>query len=157
MRIERETLVRLRESVLQSSAGVDVLREAGYAGGNSLFQTFEEWSREKHGGEVLGLPLAEFSERCADFFSSIGWGRLTVKEGENGTAIAEIEDCWEREGSDQSGCHITTGLLSAFFGKIADHPLAVLELTESSAASCKFALGNAGTIQQLANSYANAG
>src|SRR5688572_11824746 len=129
MNIGLETLVKLREAVAQTGDGVDALREAGYAGGNSLFDSFANWARDKDGMDVTQLPLPEFSERCAEFFRTAEWGQLTVKDGDNGVAIAEVENCWESAASQHtdghSGCHITTGLLSAFFGKMADYPMAV--------------------------------
>lgn len=131
---------------------IDTLREAGYAWGAVLFGTFERWWREKNGSDLDRLSLQEFSQHCSDFFSQTGWGQLTIKDGTDGTAIAEFTSCWEAEANKYSGCHITTGLLSGFFGKFANHPLAVLELSNSdgsvpsAATPVRFALGNADTI-----------
>lgn len=152
MRIERDTLIKLRDAVIQNDNGMNALREAGYAGGNSLFDSFAGWAREKNDVDVTQLPLQEFSKHCAEFWRQAGWGELTVREGENDTAVAEVANCWEVS-SDGDGCHITTGLLSAFFGKLSDYPLAVLE-TQCSPEKCRFAMGSVEAIQGLHNSSA---
>src|SRR5688572_16736056 len=123
MQIERDTLIKLRDAVIQNNDnGIDALRESGYAGGNSLFDAFANWAREKHGAEVTQLSLQDFSKHCAEFWREAGWGDLTVKDGENNIAVAEVANCWEAsDGSDRTdgdggggggdghheGCHIT--------------------------------------------------
>jgi len=158
------TLRDLRAAVMSSSpthAAVGALREAGFAGGDAIHAAFEQWLTESYGGlddgeeqtpvpEAGSLPLDQFSARASRFFRDAGWGELTFSHDESeGIAIVDIEHCWEasREGNPSGhGCHITTGLLAAFFGRIAGYPVAVLE-TECSGGGgegsrCRFLMGN---------------
>ena len=156
------TLRSLRTTVLASSeagAAVGALREAGFAGGESIHAAFERWLAEApdaletdEGGapaaDAGSLPLEQFSEYAARFFRDAGWGDVTFTQDESeGVAIVDIEDCWEAAGEGEvqgDGCHITTGLLAAFFGRLAGYPVAVLE-TEcgaGDASRCRFLMGN---------------
>jgi len=58
-----------------------------------------------------------------------------------------MENCWESDNAaDESApaCHVTTGMLAAFFGGLAGYPVAVLESECRSAGAerCRFLLGN---------------
>lgn len=161
-------LRELRAGVLAASAPADAvrtLREAGFAGGDAVYRAFEQWLGEsgysspssagEGAGRAASLSLAEFGERTSRFFRDAGWGDVTFSSDEsNGTAALDIAHCWEGEDPaaaavDQPGCHITTGMLAAFFGRIAGYPVAVLE-TECSAAGnsrCRFQMGNADVMK----------
>lgn len=154
----------LRAGVLAASPAADAvrtLREAGHAGGGAVYRAFEQWlgesgySSPSSAGEDTrqagSLSLAEFGERTSRFFRDAGWGDVTFSSDEaEGTATLDIVHCWEGEDPAatavaQPGCHITTGMLAAFFGRIAGYPIAVLE-TECCAAGdsrCRFLMGNA--------------
>lgn len=163
------TLRELRAGVLSSAsasdAGADavrLLREAGYAGGDAIFEAFEQWLAEvgpdSRSGEAetdasgtgaSDLSLAGFGERASRFFRDAGWGEVTFTGREDdGVAEVGIVDCWESSGEAEGtmpGCHVTTGMLAAFFGRVAGYPVAVLE-TEcrgSGGSRCCFAMGNA--------------
>ena len=145
------TLRELRAAVLTSGdpeGAVSALREAGYAGGDAVFASFESWLAESSGNGQIDtgdLSLTEFGERTAKFFRDAGWGSLIFTENEiEGTAIVDIEDCWEGPVAGDSGCQITTGLLASFFGRIAGYPVAVLETEccSSGSSRCRFLLGN---------------
>ena len=147
------TLRELRLAVLASAdaeRAVSSLRDAGYAGGDAVFEAFEGWLAETGGGAAADLPLEEFGESAAKFFRNAGWGEVefTPDEGE-GVAIVDISNCWEGGAGGDAGCQLTTGLIASFFGKIAGYPVAVLE-TECCAGSesrCRFVMGNAETMQ----------
>lgn len=152
------TLRELRAAVLMTGdpeTAVNALREAGYAGGDSVHAAFEAWLSESTGSsagrtDASDLSLGEFGERTADFFRSAGWGTVTFSENEaEGMAIIDVEDCWEGPVAGDSGCQITTGLLAAFFGRIAGYPIAVLETEccSSGSSRCRFLLGNAEVMQ----------
>lgn len=148
-----QTLRALRSAVLSSSApddAVSELREAGYAGGGAVFSAFENWLAETSGApvDVGSLSLTEFGAASAKFFHDAGWGDVTFSEDEGeGVAIIEIGDCWESGdgGSRGNGCQVTTGLLAAFFGRVAGYPVAVLETDccDGDGSACRFLLGNA--------------
>lgn len=146
------TLRELRAAVLSSpdqETAVNALREAGYAGGNAVYDAFEQWLNESRADDgkvgAADLPLDEFGETAAAFFRNAGWGEVAFTQDEaEGVAAVEITGCWEGEAGGDAGCQLTTGLLASFFGKIAGYPVAVLE-TECCSGSgerCRFLMGN---------------
>lgn len=155
------TLRELRSSVLASSspdAAVDTLREAGFAGGDAVHAAFARWIAESSGGSADDeatrgdpgdLSLDEFGERATGFFRDAGWGDVTFsRDDAEGVAIVDIVNCWEggaESGGAAGGCHVTTGMLASFFGRIAGYPVAVLETEccEGSESRCRFLMGNA--------------
>lgn len=152
------TLRQLRSAVLTSTspdAAVNALREAGFAGGAAVYSAFEAWLTDSGvtapaSGEngASDLSLEEFGKGATQFFRDAGWGDVSLSHDEDeGVAIVDIEKSWEGSASSSSapGCHITTGLLAAFFGQIAGYPVAVLETEccEGSRSRCRFMMGNA--------------
>ncbi|HUQ48025.1 MAG TPA: V4R domain-containing protein [Gemmatimonadaceae bacterium] len=149
------TLRQLRSTVL-SAAGpteaVNALREAGYAGGDSIYSAFERWLVETGGSDISDageLPLEQFGDRAATFFRDAGWGNVQFSHDEDeGVAVVDITDCWEADAGEagaEPSCHLTTGMLASFFGKIAGYPVAVLETEccHGEESRCRFLLGNA--------------
>jgi len=148
------TLRELRSQVLiagDTDSAVNALREAGYAGGESVYDAFEQWLDERGDGNTTrDLALDDFGERVGEFFRNAGWGELNFSHDESeGIAIVDIENSWEAVDSAQeaSGCHITTGVLAAFFGKVAGYPISVMETECSENGRCRFVLGNAEVMQ----------
>jgi predicted hydrocarbon binding protein len=157
------TLRELRAATLACvSAGpageadaVDALREAGFAGGPAVYDAFEQWLAESATSANLAdrrpateLTIEEFGDRAAQYFRDAGWGRVEFDaQAEQGVATLSMEQCWEADGSAngaQPACHITTGMLASFFGKLAGYPVAVLETEcrSANAERCRFLLGN---------------
>ena len=154
------TLIELRSAVLAANSvdnAVNALREAGFAGGDAVHAAFEHWIGEpadgSHGdvnpADAGELSLEEFGERSTQFFRDAGWGDVTFSQDDaEGVAIVDIVNCWEggaERGDSAQGCHVTTGMLAAFFGRIAGYPVAVLE-TEccgGDGSRCRFLMGNA--------------
>lgn len=137
---------------------VTALREAGFAGGESVFAAYEQWLAETgitdpaEGRSDSGeLTIGEFGRTTSRFFRDAGWGDVTFSPNEDeGVAVVEIANCWEGSASPEApGCHITTGLLAAFFGKIAGYPVAVLETDccGGEGTSCRFLMGNPEVMQ----------
>lgn len=148
------TLRELRSAILAGSdpgAAVNALREAGYAGGDDVFAAFELWlaeSRDASSSTASDLALDEFGAQAAEFFRDAGWGDVTfTPDDPEGVAVVDISNCWESGdgGAHGTGCQITTGLLAAFFGKIAGYPVAVLETEccDGDGSRCRFLVGNA--------------
>ena len=156
------TLRELRGATLASLASrgggeadaVDTLREAGYAGGETVFSAFERWLREssvdtRQPENIAELSLDDFAATVRHFFHDAGWGEIDfTPNDDDGVAELDVRRCWECTGAEPSdipACHITTGMLAAFFGKLAGYPVSVLE-TQCSAAGaghCRFLMGNA--------------
>ena len=139
------TLRELRSKVLASSNSddaVNALREAGYSGGESVFAAFEQWLRETDANaNVDDMPLAEFGQKITQFFRDAGWGDIDFSHDEDeDVARVTVNNCWEAELGD--GCHIYTGVLASFFGKVAGYPIAVLETACSPDGHCEFLIGN---------------
>lgn len=160
------TLRELRAGVLAGgeTGGADavrILREAGYSGGDAVYGAFERWLGESGTTgldpsaaevDIAELSLSEFGESASRFFRDAGWGEMTFAGREDdGVAEVTISNCWESgdgQMGDMPGCHLTTGMLAAFFGRIAGYPVAVLE-TECSGSGggrCSFSMGNAAVM-----------
>lgn len=148
------TLRELRAVCVSASAAgesdaVDALREAGFAGGPAVYEAFEQWlSESDRSPHATELTIEEFGQQAARYFRDAGWGQVDFdSESEEGVAVISMDDCWEAEhgAASSPSCHITTGMLASFFGKLAGYPVAVME-TECRSADgerCKFLLGNA--------------
>ena len=148
-------LARLAAGPGGDAGGVDALRAAGYAGGEAVYDAFEQWLAEEEGTAANNvsriapeLTLPEFGERAARYFRAAGWGRVEFHaEQEQGVAKLTMEHCWEADASGAASapsCHVTTGMLAAFFGRLAGYPVSVMETECCSAGAdrCRFLLGN---------------
>lgn len=126
------TLLALRAALL-TRADLDTvftLRDAGYAGGDALYDAFDAYVRGKDLIAAQQLDVQHFFHRAGEFFTQQGWGKTTVSSHDDTFCAVEIEQCWEaatEHQPDPRGCHLTVGLLGAFLGKFADYPVAVLE------------------------------
>ncbi len=142
------TLASLSARPSGEADAVDALREAGYAGGQAVYEAFEQWLLEMESSAAPGLTLDEFGERAAEYFHAAGWGLVEFGSSHDaGIATMTIADCWEVDTSSAEGapsCHVTTGMLAAFFGQLAGYPVSVMETECSStgAERCSFMLGN---------------
>jgi predicted hydrocarbon binding protein len=151
------TLHELRAATLACiSAGqageadaVEALRAAGFAGGWAMYEAFGQWLTESDGSaNAAELTIEEFGDRAARYFRDAGWGRVDFDATtEEGVASISMEDCWEaaaEAGLAAPSCHVTTGMLAAFFGKLAGYPVAVMETEcrSANAERCRFLLGN---------------
>ena len=146
--LSRTALASLRGGLLNDGAisGASHLQEAGYAGSESVFQSFKEWAKRRTDGDPGELDLEEFGELASGYFRDAGWGSLTL--GSIGDAVATVDsvDWGEVDPTvqlPQPACFLTTGMLAGFFGQLAETPLAVLEVECRSmgASRCRFLLG----------------
>jgi len=142
------TLASLSARPSGEADAVDALREAGYAGGDAVYEAFEAWLHEMHRPTAPDLTLEEFGERAAEYFRAAGWGDVEFdSHQEDGVAALTIADSWEvdRAATEAApSCHVTTGMLAAFFGRLAGYPVSVLETEccSTGAERCSFMLGN---------------
>ncbi len=148
------TLHRLRDAANRAlgDSAFSELREAGYAGGASVYRAFLEWAATEGAGSVGDLELGEFSDLLEKFFNAAGWGTVRLKPMADVLAVVEIEDCWEAKDSrksDAPACYITTGALTGFLEQIADYPMAALEYRCQSCGDqkCEFVVGNPAAVQ----------
>jgi uncharacterized protein len=154
--VTRDALAALRNALMRdaglSSAGW--FQEAGYAGGAALFEAFRGWLSARGAGAPESLPLEEFQRLAGEFFSQTGWGSLSV--GTLHEAVATLDSPNWGESSPGAGmeypcCNLSAGMLADFFGRVADAPLAVMEVEcrSSGAERCRFLLGSAEVMQAV--------
>ena len=154
-------LATLRAALIRDAgaAAAGYLQEAGYAGGPALFEAFRGWLADRRLPAPESLALSDFDARASEFFTEIGWGTLTV--GALGEAVATLDSTdWAEadpsSGLDQPGCHVSAGMIADFFGRVADAPLAVMEVEcrSTGAERCRFLLGNPDTLGALYDAMA---
>jgi predicted hydrocarbon binding protein len=126
-----------------SSLTVDAVRDAGYHAGQALFDAFTSWLGER--GETTPESIAEtrFPALASAFFEEYGWGQLHFTTLSDAVVAMDSYDWAEAEGHGSS-CHVSTGMFAGFFGRVADAPMAVLEVECRAAgeARCRFLLGS---------------
>jgi len=145
--LSREALSALRGALVRDGGpgAVAYLQEAGYAGAAPLHEGFRRWLADRGHGAPEGLGLQTFREEASAYFRTAGWGSLDI-DPQQDLAVIESTDWGEADptsGLDFPGCHLTAGIFADFFGRIADAPLAVLEVEcrSSGGRACRFVLG----------------
>ena len=149
--LPRTVLGALRAALLRDlgPAAATPLQEAGYAGGEAVFASFERWlrAREERRADVGELSVTRFEERASEYFRQAGWGSLAV--GTIGGAVVTLDstDWWEDDpaAGEVAEAFITIGVFASFFSRLADEPLAVLQVESRAAGASRtrFLLGNA--------------
>lgn len=154
--LTRESLAALRAALLRDGGptAAAYLQEAGFAGGQKLFDSFRAWLSERGAEAPEELELEEFERYVADYFRESGWGTLSI--GSIGDAVATLDSTDWAEADpeaalDAPGCSLTVGMLSAFFGLMVESKFAVLEVEcrSMSAPRCRFLLGNTGVMEYV--------
>lgn len=154
--LTRDALTALR-SVLFRNAGANAaayLQEAGYAGGNALHQAFARWCSTRGLPAPDALAAPDFERHSAEFFQELGWGGMSVTNLGDSVLMLDSKDWAEADPAsamEYPGCYLTSGLLADFFGRVANAPLAVMEVECRSMGSqrCRFLLGSAETMQYV--------
>jgi uncharacterized protein len=154
--VSRAALSALRASLLRDAgpAAAGYFQEAGYAGGAAVFDTFRTWLHERGHASPESLGVDEFAARASEYFHDLGWGSIRLGALRDAVATLDSTDWGEADptgGLDQPACHLSTGMFADFFGRIADTPLAVMEVECRSAgdARCRFLLGSAEVMERL--------
>ena len=154
--ITRDALTALRAALMRDTgpAAAGYLQEAGYAGGGALFDAFRRWLASRGFGEPESLPVDEFQQESAEFFRLAGWGTLQVGALHDMVATLDSSDWGEaspESALQQPGCHLSAGIFADFFGRVADAPLAVMEVECRSAGAdrCRFLLGSTDVMQAV--------
>lgn len=138
----------LRGALLRDVGGnyATYLQEAAYAGGETVFDAFRGWLAAQGAGAPESLGLERFRALAPAFFAEVGWGHVSVHD--LGPVVAVDSDDWaEADPAAQlpwPGCYYGTGLLADFFSRIADAPLAAMEVECRSAGAprCRWLLGS---------------
>ena len=154
--LTRTTLTALRAALVRDAgpAAASYLQEAGYAGGEALFESFRRWLDAQGLGVPDELTVDDFQLYATDYFRDLGWGSLSIGNLHDAVATLDSADWAEAdpgEALDHPACHLTTGIFADFFGRVADNPLAVLEVECRSMGHerCRFLVGSAEVMQYI--------
>lgn len=133
--LQTSSLVALSPSALhrlRDSAGAQVLQEAGYAAGESVYRSFAAWLPAVAGVDDPGdLAASRLADVLSRFFSSLGWGGVTVAQVSDAVVAVDSVDWAEAQpgvGLQYPSCAFTSGLLADFMTRLGDAPLAVMEV-----------------------------
>ena len=154
--LTRASLAALRSALMRDAgaSAAGYLQEAGYAGGDAMFGSFAEWLRGRGTEDPAELDLQAFEGAATEYFRAAGWGSLAIASLGDAVAALDSGDWGEADpasGLAQPGCHLTTGMFASFFGRVAEAPLAVLEVECRSMGHdrCRFLLGNAEVMEHV--------
>ncbi len=154
--LTRASLAALRAALMRDAgpSAATYLQEAGYAGGDALFGSFTEWLRARGSGDPMDMDLPSFEIAATEYFRAAGWGSRSIGSLGDAVATLDSEDWGEADPASalqQPACHLTTGMFASFFGKIAEAPLAVLEVECRSMGGerCRFLVGNAAVMEHV--------
>jgi bacteriochlorophyll 4-vinyl reductase len=143
--IGRGTLRQLHTSLANHAPdqAVTILQEAGYAAGQAIYTAFASWLPEHRGVANPGeLDADLLADTLSEFFTSGGWGTVTMAPVGTGALAIDSNDWAEAEpGSAQSPmCFFTAGMFADFLGRLSDDTVAVMEVECRSRgdARCRF-------------------
>ncbi|HEX9562518.1 MAG TPA: V4R domain-containing protein [Gemmatimonadaceae bacterium] len=147
--LTRASLLSLRAALLRSgdAQATVALQEAGYAGGTALFEAFQSWLAARTDIAMPDLDVESFESRLSEFFRETGWGTVHIGSIDDVVATLDSSDWGECDmgtGMQHPSCHLTTGMFADLFGRLADAPVAVLEVECRSAGHerCRFLVGS---------------
>jgi predicted hydrocarbon binding protein len=155
--LTRASLAALRSALIRDAgpSAAAYLQEAGYAGGEQLFASFGAWLAAR--GEEMppeDLTVEEFESHATEFFREAGWGSIAIGSLNDALATIDSSDWGEADDAgalEHPSCHMTTGMFADFFGRVADQPLAVLEVEcrSTGAPRCRFLIGAADVMEHV--------
>ena len=157
LRLGRRVIHQLRAS-LERDAGLQAathLQEAGFAGGEELYNIFVGWLKARRGvDQPADLDMQYMGEVLSEFFNDQGWGKLSVMP--LGAAVLALDSTDWAEALDQPqgdfpSCHLSCGLLADFLGRMSMGLVAVMEVECRSRgdARCRFLAGAPETLSIL--------
>jgi predicted hydrocarbon binding protein len=131
-----------------------VLQESGYAGGESVFAAFTAWCADHGNGAPAAMPYPAFQQAAARFFGESGWGTVTLTPlGDAAVAIdsADWSEADPEAAMPYPSCYYSAGMLSDFFGHVADDALGCIEVECRShgAERCRFLLTSAEVVSHV--------
>jgi predicted hydrocarbon binding protein len=157
IRLGRRVIHQLRAS-LERDAGIQAathLQEAGFAGGEELYQAFAQWlAAERKVDPPSDLDMQFLGEVLSEFFTHQGWGKLNVVPLGNAVLALDSPD-WAEAVDEPRGefpsCHLSCGLLADFLGRVSQGLVAVMEVECRSRGDvrCRFLAGAPETLSIL--------
>jgi predicted hydrocarbon binding protein len=103
---------------------ITILQEAGYAAGEGLYKAFAA------ANSPTDLDADLLGETLSEFFTSGGWGAVTMSPVGTGALALDSTDWAEAEpGTAQTPmCFFSAGMLADFLGRLSDETIAVMEV-----------------------------
>ena len=128
---------------------VTILQEAGYAAGEGLYKSFTA----THNPADLDADL--LAPTLSEFFTSGGWGAVTVTPVGTGALAVDSADWAEAEPgtSEVPMCFFSTGMLADFLGRLSEETIAVMEVECRSKgdARCRFLSATPAVLEKVYN------
>ena len=129
-------------------------RRRATPGGAALFEAFRGWLDARGAARRNRCPLEDFQRLAAEFFREAGWGSLTVgiaARRRRDARLAGLGRGVPRRGDGVPVLPPSAGMFADFFGRVADAPLAVMEVEcrSTGAERCRFLLGSAEVMQAV--------
>lgn len=155
--LSRRSLHSLR-AALERDAGLQTaayLQEAGFAGGEAMYQAYRGWLGGRYGiEEPSGLDVRHLGETLSGFFRETGWGTLVVAPIAQAVIALDSSDWSEAEagaGTPYPSCHLSSGMLADFLGRVSNTTLGVMEVecVSNGSPRCRFLAGAPDTLQVL--------
>jgi predicted hydrocarbon binding protein len=150
----RRVIHQLRASLERDTGpqAAALLQEAGFAGGEELYNAFADWLKDtRQLDQPSELDVNLLGEVLGEFFTDLGWGRLTATPLGSAVMALDSEE-WaealdERQGEFPS-CHLSCGLLADFLGRVSQELVAVMEVECRSRGEsrCRFLAGSPETL-----------
>jgi len=151
----RDSLAALRAAMFRDVGpnAAALLQEAGYAGGQAMFEAFSKWLAERGLPAPESIAADDFGPRATEFFKDAGWGSIELGSLES---VATVDSGDWAEGNpafplEFPGCYYTSGVMADFFGRLAGEPVAVMEVECRSMGGerCRFLVGSGATLQRV--------
>ncbi len=143
-------VVRQLHASLMSRApdqAIAILQEAGYAAGEALYRAFAAVN------SPTDLDAGLLPETLSEFFTSGGWGAVTLSPVGTGALALDSSDWAEAEpGTSQTPmCFFSAGMLADFLGRLSDEPVSVMEVECRSRgdARCRFLSATPEVLQRV--------
>lgn len=151
----RDSLLALRTAMFRDlgTNAAALLQEAGYSGGQAMFDAFGAWLAARGIESPESVPAAEFGARATEFFREAGWGSVELGALESVATIDSVD--WAESHPSYPlefpGCYYTSGVMADLLSRLAGEPLAVMEVECRSmgAGRCRFLVGSGETIQRV--------
>jgi len=128
------------------------LQEAGFAAGEDTFAAFEAWLKKTHGIATAGdLDATYLEEVVSEFFAEHGWGTLKLTQVSPAVLALDSADWAEanpEKGAQYPCCHVSSGLLADFLGRLAGQTVAAMEVECRTRGDdgCRFLVGSPETL-----------
>lgn len=131
------------------------MQEAGFAGGEALYNAFTAWLAANHRiSRPASLDIRHLGEVLSQFFQESGLGAITMAPLSPAVMAIDSGDWWESDPSAAAAfpaCHLSTGLIADFMSRAAETPLGLLEVECRSKgdAQCRFLAGSPETLETI--------